>query len=44
MQYPNIQRGCRDMKTAFRDEYLKFLDKHGVKYDEKYVWGDSKVP
>jgi len=24
-------------KRSFKDEYLKFLDKHGVKYDEKYV-------
>ena len=24
-------------KHSFKDEYLKFLDKHGVGYDERYV-------
>lgn len=25
-------------KVAFQDEYRKFLEKHHVEYDEKYVW------
>jgi REP element-mobilizing transposase RayT len=24
---------------SFQDEYLEFLQKHGVEYDERYVWG-----
>ena len=24
---------------SFQEEYLEFLQKHGVEYDERYVWG-----
>ncbi|MCK6622790.1 MAG: IS200/IS605 family transposase [Calditrichia bacterium] len=24
---------------TFQEEYLAFLDKHGIAYDERYVWG-----
>ena len=24
---------------SFEEEYLDFLQKHGVEYDERYVWG-----
>lgn len=26
-------------KRTFQEEYLEFLRKHGVDYDERYVWG-----
>ena len=26
-------------KRTFQDEYREFLRKHGVEYDERYVWG-----
>jgi hypothetical protein len=26
-------------KKTFQEEYLEFLRKHGVEYDERYVWG-----
>ena len=26
-------------KQTFQEEYLEFLQKHGVEYDERYVWG-----
>lgn len=26
-------------KIGFQEEYLEFLQKHGVEYDERYVWG-----
>ena len=26
-------------KQTFRDEYRAFLDKYGIAYDEKYLWG-----
>ena len=26
-------------KVSFQEEYRAFLDKHGVEYDERYVWG-----
>ncbi|HKR02627.1 MAG TPA: IS200/IS605 family transposase [Pyrinomonadaceae bacterium] len=26
-------------RATFQEEYLKFLRKHGIKYDERYVWG-----
>ncbi len=33
--------GQRDhhKKRGFQDEFLDFLDKHGVEYHERYVWG-----
>ncbi|MEW5978378.1 MAG: transposase [Acidobacteriota bacterium] len=26
-------------KRSFQEEYLEFLKKHGIDYDERYVWG-----
>ena len=26
-------------KRTFQEEYLEFLQRHGVEYDEQYVWG-----
>jgi len=26
-------------KNTFQDEYLEFLRKHGIEYDERYLWG-----
>ncbi|MFN7946371.1 MAG: IS200/IS605 family transposase [Blastocatellia bacterium] len=26
-------------KRTFQEEYLEFLRKHGIEYDERYVWG-----
>lgn len=26
-------------KASFQEEYLAFLKKHGIDYDERYVWG-----
>lgn len=26
-------------KISFQEEYLEFLKKHGVDYDERYLWG-----
>jgi REP element-mobilizing transposase RayT len=26
-------------KRSFQDEYRQFLEKHGIEYDERYVWG-----
>ena len=26
-------------RAAFKDEYTAFLDRHGIEYDPKYVWG-----
>ena len=26
-------------KQDFQDEYLEFLRRHEVEYDERYVWG-----
>ena len=26
-------------KRTFQEEYLEFLLKHGIEYDERYVWG-----
>ncbi len=25
--------------VSFEEEYIKFLKKHGIEYDERYVWG-----
>jgi len=25
-------------KQTFKDEFIQFLDKHGIEYDERYVW------
>jgi REP element-mobilizing transposase RayT len=26
-------------KISFQEEYLRFLEKHGVEYDRKHIWG-----
>jgi REP element-mobilizing transposase RayT len=26
-------------RRSFQEEYLEFLDKHGIEYDDRYVWG-----
>ena len=26
-------------KKTFQEEYREFLQKHGIEYDERYVWG-----
>lgn len=26
-------------KQTFEEEYLAFLDKHKIDYDERYIWG-----
>jgi len=38
IQYIKTQREHHTRKT-FQDEYLEFLQKHGIEYDERYVWG-----
>ena len=25
-------------KHTFKEEYLKFLERYGVEYDERYLW------
>ncbi|HMV51694.1 MAG TPA: IS200/IS605 family transposase [Blastocatellia bacterium] len=36
--YIQSQRTHHQQKS-FQEEYLEFLQKHGVEYDERYVWG-----
>ncbi|MGH9938501.1 MAG: hypothetical protein ACREAM_19845, partial [Blastocatellia bacterium] len=36
--YIENQREQRQQKT-FQEEYLDFLKRHGIDYDERYVWG-----
>ncbi|MFC1541835.1 IS200/IS605 family transposase [Candidatus Latescibacterota bacterium] len=36
--YINSQREHHKVKT-FQGEYIAFLKKHGIEYDERYVWG-----
>ena len=38
IRYIETQREHHRHKT-FQEEYLEFLNKHGVEYDERYVWG-----
>lgn len=38
VRYIEGQREHHRVKT-FQEEYLVFLDKHGVEYDERYLWG-----
>lgn len=38
MQYIEGQREHHRTKS-FQEEYIHFLRKHGVEYDERYVWG-----
>jgi REP element-mobilizing transposase RayT len=38
IRYIQNQREHHRRKT-FQEEYLKFLQKHGIEYDERYLWG-----
>jgi putative transposase len=38
IRYIQNQREHHRKKT-FQEEYLEFLDKHGIEYDERYLWG-----
>lgn len=38
IRYIENQREHHRHKT-FQEEYLEFLNKHGIEYDERYVWG-----
>ncbi len=38
VHYIQNQR-AHHQKRDFQAEYLDFLQKHGVEYDERYVWG-----
>ena len=33
------QQAEHHRQMSFREEYLLFLQRHGVAYDERYVWG-----
>lgn len=37
IRYIQNQRG-HHRKRTFQEEYLAFLQKHGIAYDERYVW------
>ena len=36
--YIDSQEAHHKTRT-FQDEYRKFLEKHGIEYEERYVWG-----
>jgi putative transposase len=38
VKYIQDQREHHKTQT-FQEEYLEFLKKHGVEYDERYLWG-----
>jgi len=38
IRYIESQREHHQQRT-FQEEYLDFLNKHGIDYDERYVWG-----
>ena len=38
IQYIKTQREHHASKT-FQQEYVEFLQKHGIEYDERYLWG-----
>jgi REP element-mobilizing transposase RayT len=38
IEYVKNQREHHRMHT-FQEEYRAFLDKHGIEYDERYLWG-----
>jgi len=38
VSYIQKQREYHQQRT-FQEEYLDFLQKHGIEYDERYVWG-----
>jgi putative transposase len=42
IQYIQNQGEHHRTKT-FQEEYLEFLQKHDIEYDERYIWGDSAV-
>ena len=33
------QQAQHHRQMSFREEYLLFLQRHGIAYDERYVWG-----
>jgi len=42
-QAPTIRRYIQNQQThhrrlSYQEEFLKLLDKHGIEYDELYVW------
>jgi hypothetical protein len=38
IHYVQNQRAHHQKKT-FQQEYFELLEKHGVDYDERYLWG-----
>jgi putative transposase len=38
IRYIRNQREHHQMKT-FQEEYLELLERHGIQYDERYLWG-----
>lgn len=36
-------RNQNHRQRSFQEEYLEFLKKHGIAYDDRYVWVDSTV-
>ena len=38
LEYVARQREHHRVRT-FQEEYRLFLEKHGIEYDERYVWG-----
>jgi len=38
INYINNQKEHHSIKT-FQEEYLSFLKKHNIEYDERYIWG-----
>ncbi len=41
---PDVERYIQNQREhhrqmSFQEEYLAFLKKHGVDYDEQYLWG-----
>jgi putative transposase len=34
-----LNQRAHHQTQSFQDEYLEFLQKHGVEYDERYLWG-----
>jgi REP element-mobilizing transposase RayT len=41
---PEVTRYIRNQrehhrKRTFQEEYLEFLQRHGIEYDERYLWG-----
>ncbi len=42
-QLANVRKYLEDQNehhrtTTFQEEYLIFLERHGIEYDEKYLW------